>query len=117
IDLETWFYKTKFQATSLIPDIPIFCPFIETVGGNGLNNVCFKQNLVDAPVLWFQNMLSQDESIIGSVDESVDDSVDGFINGFINDMDKFIDVVDKQFKDLNLRKRLKELPAAHTIII
>ncbi|KAA6391004.1 MAG: hypothetical protein EZS28_013469 [Streblomastix strix] len=37
---------------------------METVGGNGFNNVCFKQNLVDAPVLWGQNMLSQ-ECLIG----------------------------------------------------
>ncbi|KAA6403748.1 MAG: hypothetical protein EZS28_000728 [Streblomastix strix] len=37
---------------------------METVGGNGFNNVCFKQNLVDAPVLWGQNMISQ-ECFIG----------------------------------------------------
>ncbi|KAA6401708.1 MAG: hypothetical protein EZS28_002765 [Streblomastix strix] len=42
IDLETWFYKTKFPANRIT---------METVGGNRFNNVCFKQNLVDDPVL------------------------------------------------------------------
>ncbi|KAA6371773.1 MAG: hypothetical protein EZS28_032699 [Streblomastix strix] len=32
---------------------------LQSTGGNGFPNVCFKQNLVDAPVLWGQNMMSQ----------------------------------------------------------
>ncbi|KAA6383582.1 MAG: hypothetical protein EZS28_020893 [Streblomastix strix] len=82
IDLEVWFYQTKHDNESLQVDLPIFCPYIgnfleypqmliicvsnqlqgitlQSTGGNGFSNVCFKQNLVDAPVLWGQNMMSQ----------------------------------------------------------
>ncbi|KAA6366777.1 MAG: hypothetical protein EZS28_037696 [Streblomastix strix] len=82
IDLEVWFYQTKHNNESLEVDLPIFCPYIgnfleypqmliicvsnqlqgitlQSTGDNGFSNVCFKQNLVDAPVLWGQNMMSQ----------------------------------------------------------
>ncbi|KAA6383805.1 MAG: hypothetical protein EZS28_020668 [Streblomastix strix] len=82
IDLEVWFYQTNHDNESLEVDLPIFSLYIgnfleypqmliicvsnkiqgitlQSTGGNGFSNVCFKQKLVDAPVLWGQNMMSQ----------------------------------------------------------
>ncbi|KAA6369164.1 MAG: hypothetical protein EZS28_035310 [Streblomastix strix] len=87
IDLETWYYKTQYDSQCSLADTPIFCPFIgnfqqypqmliisvsnqiqgitlQGIGGQGFSNVCYKQNLIGAPVLWGQNMLSQ-ECMIG----------------------------------------------------
>ncbi|KAA6394892.1 MAG: hypothetical protein EZS28_009579 [Streblomastix strix] len=83
-DLETWYYKTQYDSQSSLADTPIFCPFIgnfqqypqiliisvsnqiqgitlQGIGGYGFSNVCYKQNLIGAPVLWGQNMLSQEQ--------------------------------------------------------
>ncbi|KAA6366185.1 MAG: hypothetical protein EZS28_038288 [Streblomastix strix] len=87
IDLKTWYYKTQYDSQSSLADTPIECPFIDNfqqypqmliisvsnqlqgitlqgIGGQGFSNVCYKQNLIGAPVLWGQNMLSQ-ECMIG----------------------------------------------------
>ncbi|KAA6372673.1 MAG: hypothetical protein EZS28_031800 [Streblomastix strix] len=32
---------------------------MQTINNVGFSNVCYKQNLIGAPVLWGQNMLSQ----------------------------------------------------------
>ncbi|KAA6366236.1 MAG: hypothetical protein EZS28_038237, partial [Streblomastix strix] len=84
IDLETWYYKTQYDSQSSLADTPIECPFIinfqqypqmllisvsnqlkgitlQGIGGQGFSNVCYKQNLIGAPVLWGQNMLSQEQ--------------------------------------------------------
>ncbi|KAA6358636.1 MAG: hypothetical protein EZS28_045837, partial [Streblomastix strix] len=83
IDLETWHYKTQYDSQSSLADTPNQCPFIgnfqqypqmliisvsnqlqgitlQGIGGQGFSNVCYKQNLIGAPVLWGQNMLSQE---------------------------------------------------------
>ncbi|KAA6356662.1 MAG: hypothetical protein EZS28_047811 [Streblomastix strix] len=83
IDLETWYYKTQYDSQSSLADVPIQCPFIgnfqqypqmliisvsnqlqsitlQGIGGQGFSYVCYKQNLIGAPVLWGQNMLSQE---------------------------------------------------------
>ncbi|KAA6390185.1 MAG: hypothetical protein EZS28_014291 [Streblomastix strix] len=93
IDLETWYYKTQYDNQSSLADTPILCPFIgnfqqypqmliitvsnqmqgitlQGIGGQGFSNVCFKQNLIGAPVLWGQNMLSQ-QCVIGHNDATL----------------------------------------------
>ncbi|KAA6311864.1 MAG: hypothetical protein EZS28_056038, partial [Streblomastix strix] len=82
IDLETWYYKTQYDNQSQECDTPVLCTFVgnfqqypqmliitvsnqlqgitlQGIGGQGFSNVCYKQNLIRAPVLWGQNMLSQ----------------------------------------------------------
>ncbi|KAA6379915.1 MAG: hypothetical protein EZS28_024557, partial [Streblomastix strix] len=105
IDLEVWFYQTKHDNESLEVDLPIFCPYIrifleqpqmliicvsnqlqgitmQSVGGNGFSNVCFKQNLIDAPVLWGQNMMSQQCLVGQNKTLQFIDTVDSARTGF-----------------------------------
>ncbi|KAA6395811.1 MAG: hypothetical protein EZS28_008663 [Streblomastix strix] len=81
VDLETWYYKTQYDSQSSLVDTPIQCPFIgnlqqypqmliisvsnqlqgialQGISGQGFSNICYKQNLIGAPVLWGQQMLS-----------------------------------------------------------
>ncbi|KAA6380762.1 MAG: hypothetical protein EZS28_023709, partial [Streblomastix strix] len=74
IDLETWYYKTQYHSQSSLADTPIECPFIgnfqqypqmliisvsnqlqgitlQGIGGQGFSNVCYKQNLIVAPII------------------------------------------------------------------
>ncbi|KAA6402662.1 MAG: hypothetical protein EZS28_001808 [Streblomastix strix] len=85
IDLKPWYYKSRYDAWSSFADTPIKCPFIgnfqqypqmliisvsnqlqgitlQEIGGFGFSNVCYKQNLIGAPVLWGQNMLFQEQN-------------------------------------------------------
>ncbi|KAA6389496.1 MAG: hypothetical protein EZS28_014976 [Streblomastix strix] len=83
IDLETWYYKTQYDSQSSLADTPIQCPFIgnfqqypqmliisvynqlqgitlQGIGGQGFSNVCYKQNLIGAPVLWEREIRDQE---------------------------------------------------------
>ncbi|KAA6385502.1 MAG: hypothetical protein EZS28_018970 [Streblomastix strix] len=104
---------------------------METVGGNGFNNVFYKQNLIDAPVLWGQNMISlecligQNKSVvftlydnfgrkiptqfgdIEQVNEIQNDYSDTLLYFQPQDMDKFIDVVDKARQGFKFEKEIE----------